>query len=307
MNIRDIFISFGISLTASFCFELAKSTFGVLKDLPINGIIIFIIILLCCVCIILWLKLNGYKSIMNKINIKGKEYYDIFEDIIYFQSHKSRNNMMMIDELKWDIDFTTNQQNSIFLDLHAKWTISFTAKWKQIRKVSLGIHGGGVINEESLHIQLNQDEEHEIPNLSPSLEKEQDDCYFLNVDLNTYIEKNNSSKIFLKYDWEKFVITDRKDDYLYLFPYTHARDMKRFEMNITHPYECLATMFVLQYKQGGTYSKIEVTVNNSTNLKIDVPEKKYRKEHHIVVKEVDVRSVYLVIFEKETSEENTAR
>ncbi len=38
-----------------------------------------------------------------------------------------------------------------------------------------------------------------------------------------------------------------------------------------------------------------------------MPEKKYRKEHHIVVKEVDVRSVYLVIFEKETSEENTAR
>lgn len=296
MDKRDIFLSFGISLAASVCFELAKNTINTMKDLSINGGFIFIIVLLICICIILSLKLYRHKLIINKININGKEYYDIFEDIVYYQNHKFRNNIE-IDELTWYFDFTINLQNSVYLDLHAKWVICFTAKWKQIKHIKLGIHGGDKVSEESMNIKLNQGEERAV--LKPLFQREQDDCTFLQVDLNTYVEKRNSSKISLEYDWEKFIVVDRKDDYLYLFPYAHARGMKRFEMKITHPYKCLATIFVLQYKWGGAYNRIEVTTDNSVNLKIDIPKREYVKEHHIMFKEVDVRNVYLVVFEKE--------
>lgn len=297
MNKRDIFLSFAISLLASVCFELTKSTMNTMKDLSINGGVVFIIILLICICIILSVKLYRYKLIINKIKINGKEYYDIFEDILYYQNNKSRNNIE-IDELVWKFDFTRNRQNSMYLDLHAKWVICFTAKWRKVKQIKLGIHGGGMVSEESMKVKMNQGEERNTSNLISAFQREQNDCTFLQTDLSTYVEKGNSSKIFLKYDWEKFIVVDRKDDYLYLFPYAHACGMKRFEMKITHPYKCLATIFVLQYKWGGAYNRIEVTTGNSVNLKIDIPKREYAEKHHIIFKEVDARSVYLVIFEK---------
>lgn len=87
MRTKDIVINFCISVAAAICFEVMKYTVDVLKGLPINSFYIFIIMMLVSTCIVLWSNLHGYKVITNKINIGGKEYYDIFEDIRLFRGN----------------------------------------------------------------------------------------------------------------------------------------------------------------------------------------------------------------------------
>ena len=129
-------------------------------------------------------------------------------------------------------------------------------------------------------------------------QREQNDCTFLNINLNSNVVKNSSDKIALKYKWERFMITVRKDDYIYLFPYAIAIGMKQFELVTTHPYECKATVVVLRHKWSGEYDKIEISSTNSIEMKIEISEEECAKKHKIVINEIDVRNVYLVIFEK---------
>ena len=212
MNKKDVIISFTISLAAAFVFEILKSIIGIMQSLQFNGLIIFIIIMMFCTDFNFGFDLHKYKAIMNKINIRGKEYYDIFEDIVYYQIRKPRN-IMEMNKLKWDFNFTPNQQSDVFLDLHAKWEILFTACRERINKVKIGIHDGDLVTEESMNIETYQGSE----KAGYMFQREQDNCTFLNINLNSDVMKNSSDQIILKYKWEQFMITVRKDDYIYLF------------------------------------------------------------------------------------------
>lgn len=294
MRKKDIIISFIISLAASVCFGFMQSTIEELQGLQFNGCYVFMIIILICICIFLGIELYGYKAIVSKINIRGKEYYDLFEEIIYYKDHKSRN-MMEIDTLKWDYIFTPNSQRDAFLDLHAKWEIVFTASQKRIKEVNIGVHGGDIVSEESMNIKAYQEKSH----VNYNFLREQDDCTFLNICLNSDVGKGKRDKITLEYDWEKFVITDRKDDYIYLFPYAIASTMKHFELVTKHPYKCKATVFVLNYRWGVGYERIEVNDANNIKLNIEISEEEFAEEHKIRIGETKVKNVYLVIFDKE--------
>ena len=204
----------------------------------------------------------------------------------------------MFTDSGWDFNFTPNQQNDIFLDLHAKWEILFTASRQQINRVKIGIHGGDFVTEESMNIETYQGSE----KAGYMFQREQNDCTFLNINLNSNVVKNNSDKITLKYKWEQFMITIQKDDYIYLFPYATAIDMKQFELVTTHPYGCKAAVIVLQHKWSGKYDKIEISSTNNIEMKVEISEEECAKKHRIVINEIDVRNVYLVIFEKRHDE-----
>ena len=73
--------------------------------------------------------------------------------------------------------------------------------------------------------------------------------------------------------------------------------MKQFELVTTHPYKCKATVVVLRHKWSCEYDKIEINSTNKIKMKIEISEE-YAEKHRIVINEIDVRSVYLVIFEK---------
>ncbi len=293
MNKKDMIISFIISLAAAVVFEILKSIIGIMQSWKLNGLNIFITIMLLCTCFNFGVALHKYKAIMNKINIRGKEYYDIFEDIVYYQIRKPRN-IMQIDKLKWDFNFTPNPQSNVFLDLHAEWEILFTASRKRINKVKIGIHGGELVTEESMNIEVYQGNE----KAGYMFQREQNDCTFLNINLNSDVVKNSSDKITLKYNWEQFMITVQKDDYIYLFPYAIAIGMRQFELVTTHPYECKAIVVVLRHKWSGEYDKIEINSTNSIEMKIEISNEDYTMKHRIVFNEIDVRNVYLVIFEE---------
>ena len=293
MDKKDVIINFIISLSAAIAFEVLKRIIESMQGWPFNGLIIFIISMLFFTCLKLWFVLNKYKAIMNKINIHGNEYYDIFEDIVYYQIHKPRN-IMQINKLKWDFNFTYNPEDNAFLDLHAEWEILFTATKKRINTVKIGIHGGERVSEESMNIKTYQGNE----NANYMFQREQNDCTFLNINLNSDVVKNSTGKITLKYNWKQFMINIQKDDYIYLFPYAVAISVKQFELITTHPYECKATVVVLQHKWSGEYDKIEISDTNNIKMKIEISQNEYSKKHRIVFNEIDVRNVYLVIFEK---------
>ncbi|MBD5450891.1 MAG: hypothetical protein HDR28_12275 [Lachnospiraceae bacterium] len=294
MNKKDMGISFIISLAAAGGYEALKSTIGSIQGWRINGFCIFIIVMLLGICLSLWFNLRRYKAIMNKINIRGKEYYDIFEDIVYYQIRKPRN-IMQIDKLRWVFNFTPSTKSNVFLDLHAEWEMFFTASKERIQKIKIGIHGGDFVSEQSMNIEACQGN----GKAGWEFQREQDDCTFLNVILNTNVVKKGRDKITLKYNWEQFMITDRKDDYIYLFPYAIAPSMRQFELATTHPYECKATVVVLKHKWTGEYDKIEIDSTNSIRMNIEIQsEHEYDKKHRIVINEIEVKDVYLVVFEK---------
>lgn len=293
IRIKDVIINFIISMAAGASWDFVSKKYTNLQKLQINFFHIFIFSVLLCMCIILFLKLHGYKAITKKVNIGGKEYYDIFEDVIFYQDHKPRNNMV-IDNLKWDFTFDYNQNCNIFLDLDAQWEIQFTASRERISEINIGLHGGDSMDTKNMNIEVKQGTS------EPRFRflEEQDDCNFLDVCLSSHVEKGKSDRISLKYNWEKFVIMDRKDDYIYLFPYAVAVGIKRFELVARHPYECKATVTVLKYKWGVEYSQTEITEENCSSMKIEIPEKKYGKEHKIVINDINAKNVYLIVFEK---------
>ncbi len=230
---------------------------------------------------------------MEKITIHGKEYYDIFEEIIYFQVHKPRNRMM-IDKLKWHYKFEYNMEHDIYLDLSAQWEIFFTADQERIRGINVGIRGGDRVSEDSMGIKVRQED----AKASYQFKREQDDCTYLNVNLNTDVVKNHNSKLTLEYKWERFILIDRKDDYIYLFPKSHATDMKQFELITEHPYGCRAMVVVLRHKWSGEYDKVEVNGTNDPKLKVEISTEENSKKHRIIINEIDVKNVYLIIFDK---------
>lgn len=294
MNTKDISISFIISLAAAGSYEVLKSTIGFMQGWQINRYCIFIIFMLLGICLSLGFNLHRYKAIMNKINIRGKEYYDIFEDIVYYQIRKPRN-IVQIDKLRWVFNFTPSRKSNVFLDLHAEWEMFFTASKERIQEIKIGILGGDFVNEQNMNIEAYQGD----GRANYLFQREQDDCTFLNVILNTNVVKKGRDKISLKYNWEQFMITDRKDDYIYLFPYAIAPSMKQFELVTTHPYECKATVVVLKHKWTGEYDKIEIDSTNSIRMNVEIQsEREYDKNHRIAINEIDVKDVYLVVFEK---------
>lgn len=292
MKKKDIIISFAVSIVATVAYDAAKKLMPVDKT-QFCDIWFFVMILFACMCGKTWFDLHRFKAIMNKITIRGKEYYDIFEEVVYFQVHKSRNRMM-IDKLKWDFKFEHNAEHETYMDLSAKWEIFFTANQKCIRGINVGIRGGDLVSEESMRIKVRQED----VEASYQFMREQDDCTYLNVNLNTDVVKKHSGKIVLGYQWEKFIITDRKDDYIYLFPQSLTTGMKQFELVTEHPYECRATVVVLRHKWNGGYDKVEVSETNGPDLRIEIPDEENGKRHRIMINEIDVKNVYLIIFDK---------
>lgn len=290
--IVDSILGSAISYLLTCVYDIAKKFLITQKQLLCN-VWFFVMVFLAYMCSKNWFDLHRFKAIMNKITIRGKEYYDIFEDVVYFQVHKPRNRFM-IDTLIWNFDFKINDKCDTYLDLSAKWEISFTANQKQIRDINVGIRGGDHVTEESMKIKAFQN------NAAASCQftREQDDCTYLNVNLNTYIAKKHSDVIQLEYQWEKFIITDRKDDYIYLFPQSLTTDMKNFELITNHPYECKAIVVVLKYKWSGGYDKVEVTGMRDPDLKIKISEEDNSRRHKITIDDVDIKNVYLIIFEK---------
>lgn len=295
MKKRDIIISFAVSLAATAAFETARKFLFVQKQQLCN-ICFFCMMLFACMCGKAWFDLHRLKAIMDKITIRGKEYYDIFEDVVYFQVHKPRNKMM-IDKLKWEFDFKPNAQCNTYLDLSAKWEISFTANQKRIREINVGIRGGDHVTEEEMKIKVYQGIKTKV-RANYQFKREQDDCTYLNVNLNSDIVKKQKDMVTLEYQWKRFIITDLRDDYLYLFPQSLTTDIRRFELITEHPYECKAIVVVLRHKWSGEYDKIEVNETNTLDLNIEIQEDENFRRHKIMINEIDVKNVYLIIFEK---------
>lgn len=294
MDKRQILLSIITSMAATAIYEWIKKSFAIVTSLPLDGLWFFIAVAFLVLSIFWGLKLHQYKTITKKIKILGKDYYDIFEEIVYFQSMKSRN-AIDIDKLKWNFDFTYNQQCSVFLDMHAKWDVQFTAREKQIKNVFIGIHGGGKAETGKMNIKADQNGS----SLTVQSDETQDDCCSLKCNLNTSVMKNQSDKISLEYDWEKFTIDDRKDDYLYLFPFSHAKKINYFDLMTTHPYICSAKVFILKYRFGGEYKQIEVNSENCASLKIEFEKPERGTDHHITFSDINPRDIILIIFEKQ--------
>lgn len=291
-NIIDSIIGSAVSYLLTRAYD-AASKFLVVQKQQLCNVWFFAMVFLAYICVKNWFDLHRFKAIMSKVTIRGKEYYDIFEDVVYSQVHKPRNRIM-IDRLKWNFDFRFNTQYDTYLDLLAKWEISFTANQKRIREINIGIRGGDHVTEESMKIKAFQ----KNVEASYQFKREQDDCTYLNVNLNTDVMKKHSDKITLEYQWEKFIITDRKDDYIYLFPQALTTDMRCFELTTKHPYECKAIVVILKHKWSGEYDKVEVNEVNAPDLKIEISEEDDSGSHTIIFNDIDMKNVYLIIFEK---------
>lgn len=296
MKRKDIIISFVVSIAATAIYDAARKLMPVNKNQYCN-ILFFAVILLTCMYGMSRFSLHRFKVIMEKINIHGKEYYDIFEDINYYQVHKPRNKMK-IDKLEWKLNFTPSAEYDMYLDMSAEWVIFFTANQERIRKINVGIRGGDRVSEESMNIRAYQNG----VGANCQFEREQDDCIYLNVNLNTDVVKKDNSILALKYQWEKFMLIDRKDDYVYLFPQSLATDMTQFELVTEHPYECTVTVVILKYKWSGEYDKVEVDKTNAPNLKVEISNEENGKKHKIIVNEIKMKNIYIIIFNKSSKQ-----
>lgn len=252
-----------------------------------------IILILLIVIAYLIFKQFQFRNISKKKNILGKEYYDIFEDVIYYQHNPTRNRIQM-DTLKWDFKFTYNQNIPIFLDLKANWEIDFTANRHEINQIVLGISGGCFWENPNPAVTAYQGDS----KLNPTAQKTQNDCASMHFPLNTVVQRKEKGKLKIEYHSEKFIIDDYDDDYIYLFPYSQAENVKYFEVKTEHPYECQIKPFMLKYEnKTKRYKQIEVTKDKENIYKMHIEAPK-GKEHLIKIHDMQPRDVLVLVFQK---------
>ena len=238
--------------------------------------------ILLFLCIFLLYKLIQMKTLIKKVHIGRKAYYDVMSDMLYYNINAPRNKFEICD-LEWDFELNYNQESEYFLDLHAKWCLTFTApRFSSVKSVNIGIQGGPEEKLSRMHFEAYQ----ETQKLMTSYINYKTFCDIplLCLDLESDVQRGKAGRVTVMYSWEKFVVTDRDDDYIYLLPKAHAKRIKNFTLNIKHPYPCIVAIYILRcdlfsgYQRNLIDHESEVQYNakieniSSTELKFTIQE-----------------------------------
>lgn len=191
----------------------------------------------------LYLKNVRSKNLLQHINILGKEYYDIFEDVIFYRRGSIRNKLH-IENLKWEFIYQYNQNSNTFLDLNAHWVVDFKGK-RPVKEIRLGLKGGILWKDD--YVQLLTASQNGT-RIFPRFEAIQDDYGTVILPLSSHIAANASGSIDVKYQSKRFIDIDSNsnDDYVYLFPRSQALSVDSLYLEVEHPYECTTRIFYLK-------------------------------------------------------------
>lgn len=259
----------------------------------------------CLILTLLWLLHNHLRlnNIMSRICIGFKEYYDILEDVWFFRKGSTRNKFQ-IEEFKWDMELVPSKANPLLLDLYAEWIIKFKAGFESIKHVNVGIRGGCIWKDGNpKHIKAWQNG----TKLSISTNNSQDDYGTVLLPLNTHILAHEPGEVKIKYTNHKFMISDPDfcDDYFYIFPIAHAKEIHNLSLNFTHPYECKIRLFLLHRNEIlHTYGQTELLDDDrshgSYNFQCEGMNE-YRKKHELKFFNIDPFDVLLIVFDQQES------
>lgn len=236
-----------------------------------------------------------YQNVLRKkLFIEGKPYHDIMLDLLYFARNKAPNKCK-IDTLKWDFVCTYHPGSQDFLDIKEQWSILFSAKSCTVSTLKLGIHGGCPEDLQKETIMAYQDN---IPlNLPKPLVITWEDCELISFPLNSDVKRGEPSEFKLCFEWHKFIVVNRKDDYFYFLPKALSNSVAEFHLNVKHPYNCEPVVYFLKHTLTFSYIKRHITQENQTKFKASL-QKKSPMEFEFSIKDLGPLDVILIIFSR---------
>lgn len=242
--------------------------------------------------------LANQDSLRKKLYIDGKTYYDIILDIFLFSRHKPRNNFT-INSLEWDFVCDYHPATRDFLDIEENWTINFSpGRFQTVSDLKLGIQCGNFNDLQQNTIKASQNgvalNRPEIIGINGG------DCESICFSLDSDVEHNESGQVEISFNWKKFIIVDRKDDYFYFLPRSLANEVKLFRLKVKHPYDCEPLVYLLKRNWFGNYKKIRITQENVAKYKSTFVEQDPRS-FEFTVQDLKAKNVILIIFNKSAS------
>lgn len=216
INIMNIIVEGIFSYLISSFLGWIFSLFG------IDGPFLFhLLSILLFLYIFLLFKLIQMKTLIKKVHIGRKAYYDVMSDMLYYNVNAPRNKFDICD-LEWDFELNYNRESKHFLDLHAKWSLTFMAsQFSPVKSVNIGIQGGPEEKLSRMHFEAYQDTQKLMASCINY--KTFCDIPLLCLDLGSDVPRGKTGRVTVIYSWEKFVVQDRDDDYIYLLPKAHAK------------------------------------------------------------------------------------
>jgi hypothetical protein len=197
--------------------------------------------------------------------------------------------------LEWDFTCTYHPESQDFLDIDEKWRIQFSAKNHIVSFLKFGIHGGNPDDLKKEAVTAEQDGC--ALNLPKPLVKTGKECEAVKFPLASDVKRGESSEIVISFVWEKFIVVDRKDDYIYFLPKALSSKVDEFHFKMKHPYNCEPYIYLLKHSWLFNYTKIQITQSNRSNYKISFI-KQGANEFEFTIRGLSAMDVILIIFDK---------